>query len=87
MQAVLALHQMHNVFIGATPRFYCRRGTGSNVLTIMGCPADGVPCDSYSFTGDDFTSIVSEVLVLHVMYTMCQKIDELKIVHAAALDY
>ena len=94
MQAVLALHQVHNVFIGATPTFYCRRGTGNDMLTIMGCPADGKPCDSYSFTGDDFTSIVSEVCISFtliflscwqpyfiVSYCKCQLIKKVVIVY------
>ena len=54
----MALHQVHNVFIGAEPAFQCRLNNGK---LIRGCPHSGVKCQNYVYDRTEFTSIVSEV--------------------------
>ena len=63
VSAVQAFHNLHHVYIGAEPEFHCLKdGTRQEDYT---CPAgDTQTCDAYLFPGKDFTTVVSEVLVL-----------------------
>ena len=54
---ITAFQQIHNVFLGAEPEFTCIQG-GEEVAK---CGAAGSTCDSYKFSGKDFTSIASQV--------------------------
>ena len=58
LQFLFAFHMIHMVFIGAEPNFYCAVG---GVKLIRGCPASNETCEKATFTGSNFTSIVSEV--------------------------
>lgn len=60
-QVFVAWHHVHNVFVGAQPRFFCIRGTERT----EGCPkADQLPCEKYDFVGTDFSSVASEVNII-----------------------
>ena len=53
-----ACQQIHNVFLGAEPQFTCVQKDGTEVDK---CGEEGTVCESYRFSGEDFTSIASEV--------------------------
>lgn len=56
-QVFVAWHHVHNVFVGAQPRFFCIRG----MERTEGCPkADQLPCEKYDFVRTDFSSVASE---------------------------
>jgi len=59
-QAFVAWQHILNVFVGAEPRFHCV-GVDSRPLDAPNNCTAAVPCISYKFVGDDFTSIASEV--------------------------
>lgn len=59
-QAFVAWQHILNVFVGAEPRFSCVH-SGSTVAPQTCASKDELPCEDYEFSGDDFTSIVSEV--------------------------
>ena len=67
-QAFVAWQHILNVFVGAQPHFHCVGVESKPFDTPNDCSAAGkVPCTSYKFDGEDFTSIVSEVRLLNLV--------------------